>query len=165
MLLVMLVSIPAFLRAQTFSVLKHIGPTQGASTPRFITVLNGINYFVANNGIGGDELWRSDGTDAGTVMIKDIYPGINGTVVVKDISSGSAGSGASNLYNFNGTLFFSAKRSNYFFDFSYEYHYSTRGRAVCFNTLYFAAADGVNGSVMEPVAPNYTPAMAPIRVL
>ncbi len=37
------------------------------------TVLNDILYFNANDGIHGFELWRSDGTENGTFMIKDIY--------------------------------------------------------------------------------------------
>ncbi len=43
---------------------------------------NGIFYFIANGYSGGAtsyiddlELWRSDGTDAGTYVVKDIYPG------------------------------------------------------------------------------------------
>src|SRR6185295_3573578 len=45
--------------------------------------------------VHGQELWRSDGTAAGTVMLKDIKPG-------------SASSNAGNLINVNGTLFFTA---------------------------------------------------------
>ena len=41
------------------------------------------------------ELWKSDGTAAGTVLVKDINPG-------------SASSEPSNLTNVNGTLFFTA---------------------------------------------------------
>jgi len=37
--------------------------------------LNGIVYFDAYDGINGTELWRSDGTDAGTWMVSDIRPG------------------------------------------------------------------------------------------
>lgn len=32
-------------------------------------------YFSANNGTNGYELWKSDGTEAGTVMVADINPG------------------------------------------------------------------------------------------
>jgi trimeric autotransporter adhesin len=90
--------------------------------------LNGSLYFRANDG-SGYGLWRSDGTEAGTVLVKNISPsnltnvsgtlylqgcdGISGcelwrsdgteagTTLVKDIS-------ASNLTNVSGTLYFRA---------------------------------------------------------
>ena len=38
-------------------------------------LMDGILYFRGNDGVHGIELWRSDGTDAGTYMVKDIEPG------------------------------------------------------------------------------------------
>ncbi|HSD14048.1 MAG TPA: ELWxxDGT repeat protein [Flavobacterium sp.] len=37
-----------------------------------LTNINGILYFNANDGVNGSELWKSDGTEAGTVMVKNI---------------------------------------------------------------------------------------------
>jgi ELWxxDGT repeat protein len=62
---------------QTFLLLKDINSGSGDSDPDAApVVMNDIVYFVADNGINGDELWKSDGTTAGTVMVKDIYPGL-----------------------------------------------------------------------------------------
>ena len=33
-------------------------------------------YFAASDAAHGDELWQSDGTTAGTVLVKDLNPGI-----------------------------------------------------------------------------------------
>jgi ELWxxDGT repeat protein len=65
------------------------------SSPGPATVIGSTAYFAATTSAGGTELWKTDGTPAGTLLIKDIQPG----------------TGSSNprfLTNVNGTLFFRA---------------------------------------------------------
>jgi len=49
--------------------------SQSASVPVRFTVIDGIVYFVADDGTHGYELWRTDGTEAGTTLVADINPG------------------------------------------------------------------------------------------
>ncbi|MEM6473341.1 MAG: dockerin type I domain-containing protein, partial [Planctomycetota bacterium] len=59
-------------------------------------VLNNTIYFVADDGVNGQELWKSDGSVAGTMMVdENFFPG-------------SGGSNPRDLTVFNNTLFFSA---------------------------------------------------------
>jgi ELWxxDGT repeat protein len=70
------------------------GTFPNSSDPGYLTNVNGTLFFTANDGVHGDELWKSDGTAAGTVLVADISPG-------------SLGSYPRSLTNVNGTLFFS----------------------------------------------------------
>lgn len=50
-------------------------PFLGGYNPSF-AAMNGLLYFAANTGGEvGSELWRSDGTEVGTVLVTDIFPG------------------------------------------------------------------------------------------
>src|SRR5262245_12475307 len=45
------------------------------SNPRNLTALGSTVFFTADDGMDGEELWKSDGTAAGTVLVKDVNPG------------------------------------------------------------------------------------------
>jgi uncharacterized delta-60 repeat protein len=94
---------------------KTINPTLSKNafdqyiSPMF-TELSGVAYFAADDGSSGVELWKSDGTAAGTVQVKDIYPGAPGSSIASmTISNGalyfSANDGVSGaeLWQSNGT--------------------------------------------------------------
>ena len=60
-----------------------------------MTAVGNTLYFRANDGTNGQELWKSDGT-------------ANGTMMVKDINNGSGGSDPSHLTAVGNTLYFRA---------------------------------------------------------
>jgi ELWxxDGT repeat protein len=57
-----------------------------AYNPPSFAVLNNVTYFAADDGVHGIELWRSDGTAAGTYIVKDINPGSNSSNI-RDITA------------------------------------------------------------------------------
>jgi ELWxxDGT repeat protein len=59
---------------------KDILPGYASSEPYYLTDLGGVALFRANDGATGIELWRSDGTAAGTRLVKDIVPGPAGSL-------------------------------------------------------------------------------------
>src|SRR3990172_2989508 len=80
--------------AMVKDIIPGSGGSAGVYSPDWV-VFDGKVFFIANDGVHGDELWRSDGTEAGTEMVKDIFPG-------------KFNSHPENLTNVNGTLFFMA---------------------------------------------------------
>jgi ELWxxDGT repeat protein len=76
-------------------VVKDINPGATDSLPGALTNVNGTLFFTADDGLHGRELWKSDGTEAGTTLVADINPG-------QDSSYPDW------LENAKGTLFFSA---------------------------------------------------------
>jgi ELWxxDGT repeat protein len=57
---------------------KDIAPGEWWSSPSGFAYLNGAVYFTATDNVHGYELWKTDGTNAGTVMVKDVCPGPRG---------------------------------------------------------------------------------------
>ena len=46
---------------------------------KYFFIFNGRLYFIATSGVLGSEVWSTDGTAAGTMLLKDINPGANGS--------------------------------------------------------------------------------------
>ena len=93
---------------------KDINPGAGSSLdPTFHDWLvpqfggaNGLLYFVADDGTHGPELWRTDGTEAGTLLMGDIYPGPR-----PNFPPGAIGIYPRNLTALSGTMYFTANDS------------------------------------------------------
>jgi ELWxxDGT repeat protein len=65
-----------------------------SSSPQHLTNVGGVLFFTATEANDGAQVWRSDGTPGGTMMVADLNPG--------------ASSSPADLANVNGVLFFSA---------------------------------------------------------
>ncbi len=65
--------------------------------------VGGIALFLGTDPDHGAELWRSDGTLQGTYLVKDLWPGTNGSI---------AGSGF-NFWSFGGHLYFAPEVPTY----------------------------------------------------
>ncbi|SFN64274.1 Por secretion system C-terminal sorting domain-containing protein [Bizionia echini] len=72
------------------------------SNPRDFYIFDGFLFFSADDGIHGRELWRTNGTAAGTTMVADIFPNNLNPAFGKDSSP-------SFFIEFNNELFFAAR--------------------------------------------------------
>jgi ELWxxDGT repeat protein len=80
---------------------KDIVPGLSGSNPGNLAVFNDKVFFSAFTSANGQELWVTDGTEAGTQLVKDINPG-------RDGSFGAGSSSLKDYFVFNGKLFFTA---------------------------------------------------------
>ena len=76
--------------------IKDIVPGPGSSGPDDFTLSGRFAYFTAFDTTHGREIWRTDGTEAGTMLVADVVPGPQGFADVRDFT------------DVNGTLFFTA---------------------------------------------------------
>ncbi|WP_430813920.1 T9SS type A sorting domain-containing protein [Carboxylicivirga sp. RSCT41] len=86
------------------TLVKDINPGTGNSSPAGLFVYNGKIYFAADDANAsvdhGKELWVSDGTEAGTYLVKDL----NGTPEVPNSGNSTPG----NFFILNDQLYFTA---------------------------------------------------------
>ena len=77
---------------------------QFSSSPKKITDVSGTPYFIANDGVNGEELWRVNSAGVAEIVEDSIAGG--------GISAGSNGAVIDQLANINGTLYFKAFDGN-----------------------------------------------------
>ncbi|MBW1830705.1 MAG: hypothetical protein JRJ10_03245 [Deltaproteobacteria bacterium] len=108
-----------------------------------------LPFFQANDGVGGSELWKTDGTSAGTQRVKDIWPGANGSDSGPMLRIGdlwflraSDGTHGSELWASDGT----EDGTRMVMDIQEGPDGSSpQGFAAFEGLLFFAADDGLNG--------------------
>ena len=64
-----------FPMALRYKMVKDIRAGTSSSNPSALTVSDDMLYFTANDGSTSNELWKTDGTEEGTELVKDIHPG------------------------------------------------------------------------------------------
>ena len=64
-------------------------PVASGSKPTNFTQAGNYVYFQARSFLAGTELYRTDGTEAGTTLIKDLNPGVASSLPEKIVSAGS----------------------------------------------------------------------------
>jgi ELWxxDGT repeat protein len=78
-------------------ILKDVRPgAQGSliyGERNYYFVSSGLAYFTPNDGAHGNELWRTDGSANGTVLVADIRPGAAGATTLDANSFAAIGSG------------------------------------------------------------------------
>ncbi len=121
---------------------------RSSSWPRDLTDVNGTLFFRANDGIHGEELWKSQGEEANTLLVKDINP--------------LEASFPKDLVFFNDLLYFSASSDSLsgrelwrsdgtdtgtvmIKDINLSGSSNPQNLFVVGDLIYFSADDGVNG--------------------
>src|SRR5436853_66290 len=119
------------------------------STPSHLVAVGSALFFIADDGVRGSDLWKSDGPPGRTVLVKDIL-------------AGATGSSPATLRNVGGTLFFSANDGSHGVELwksdgtlggtvlvkdiaSHTANAQPDELTDVNGTLYFAANDNVNG--------------------
>lgn len=143
-----------------------LAPGLGASSyPTELTDVHDTLYFAAADGTDGQELWVSDGTDAGTHMVKDLFPG-------NDAMGNPNSSMPTKLTACGDSLFFIArdathpravykllKKGDGSLDIELvggpnpAYSFAGQDMAIVDGTLYFAGIDDAHGLELWKAAP------------
>jgi trimeric autotransporter adhesin len=186
-IILLLISSQTF--AQYPTLLKDINTVGGTQLPKLYCNLNNIIYFAHEDDVHGRELWRTDGTAAGTYMVKDINVGFagsfnnyyvemvafnsllyftaytanqgmeiwksdgteSGTVLIKDIAYGGQGSEPRHLTDCGDYLMFAAKESTTSGQELWSTDGTTAGTIKRTNMATTSPSNAINEIVYTPV--------------
>jgi len=159
--------------AGVVSLVKDINPGALGSNPSgpmaFLPSAPTIGYFAATSATTGTEFWKTDGTAAGTVLVKDINSGPSSSspgsfaVGLNDIYfSASEPSTGNEIYISNGTSAGTVLRA----DINPGPGDSVPAEFISFlnDTMLFAANDGINGRELWTTTPTATTLLKDIVV-
>jgi ELWxxDGT repeat protein len=128
------------------SAVNGVGISTGTNA---LCVINGVAYYACDDGVHGTELWRSDGTSAGTYLVKDINPGSGASspaelVNLHDylIFTADNGTNGREIWVSDGT----ATGTIMLRDINPSASSGPTGLTVCGDAVYFTANDGSNGA-------------------
>jgi ELWxxDGT repeat protein len=123
--------------------------------------LDGKSIFLADDGVHGTELWATDGTAAGTFMLRDINPGgdivpsspiLLGDVLYFGVGVGLDGSGLNaslaGLWRTDGTTAGTTMVKSFAGGISAGYNKGVTNLTVFDGELFFVADDGTNGGAL-----------------
>lgn len=95
---------------KTSVLVMDIATGNASSSPELFTVAGNKVFFTATTVTAGRELWLTDGTQAGTKMVKDIYPGTPDSLITgmaplgsKVLFSATSGTNSPELWISDGT--------------------------------------------------------------
>jgi ELWxxDGT repeat protein len=118
---------------------------------RNLTNVDGTLFFVSPDGVHGDELWKSSGSTAGTVLVKDIRPGSGDSnpatlraFAGQLLFAANDGSSGTELWKSDGTEAGTVLVK----EIRAAGSSTPRSLTVVGSTLYFVADDGVNGPAL-----------------
>jgi ELWxxDGT repeat protein len=123
-----------------------------SSNPKYFAVSNGILFFNAASNNNGVELWKTDGTSAGTVIVKDINSGTGNSEPKFLMNMGTPGKlyfianngvAGEELWTSDGTAAGTVMVKDILAGSASS---SIDNMIVWSNKLYFSADDGTNGS-------------------
>jgi trimeric autotransporter adhesin len=129
----------------------NTGSAMNNSNPAYFLTVGSTTYFSATDGNNGYEVWKSDGTAAGTVMLKDIGPGTTGGGTgTRMVAIGSTvyftandGSTGTELWKTDGTAAGTVMVKDIY---SGPNSSAPMNLVVMNGNLYFTANDGTNGT-------------------